>query len=492
LTFPTKLRILGALFFSSGVAALIYEVVWIRLFTISFGNTAEAMSIVLATYLGGIAVGAAGARKFAQRSGRESVILYGLAELFISTYALMVPFLLRGTAPLFQVLYGDGHAIPNALPLVRAIAGSAALFPATCAMGATLPLLARWISTGEGTSARGDAGRGVSVLYSVNLAGATTGAVLSGFILLPAFGFARTLEVACLGSALVGLTALWLARSAVGETTGSPVRTTFPASLPFLPRRVMIPLAFLSGSTCFLYEVAWGRVYGVLFGPTASTLTLILAVFLVGLTGGGLWAGRLKRNSAWWLCAAQAVNAAALIWALAAAGSSPQWIADWLRTHSSQPVQIELMKSILLLMALLPLTLSFGLIFPLTMRLGAADAETFASRIGGLYATNTAGCIAGSVVAAWWLIPALGTERTLLLGGAVNLALALLVLDSIRPRWRKPALAAAGACTIMALFLYPRWDMAAMTAGGYKYAPYYTNSSPVDAGELLWVHEGIS
>ncbi|HUB79727.1 MAG TPA: fused MFS/spermidine synthase, partial [Bryobacteraceae bacterium] len=485
---------LGALFFLSGAAALIYEVVWIRLFAISFGNTAQAMSIVLGIYLGGIAAGSTGASKFARRSGRESLFLYGIAELFVSTYALLIPLLLRGVAPLLEALYGDGHTLPTTVTLVRAIAGSAVLFPATCAMGATLPLLARWISTRKHTTARIDAGRWVSILYSINLAGATGGAILGGFVLLPGLGFARTLEFACAWNALTGLAAMWLARGAETETetADAPAHRAASTARPILPVRVTLPVAFLSGGTCFLYEVAWGRVYGLLFGPTASTLTLILAVFLVGLTGGGVWAGRLKRNPAGWLCAAQAFSAAALIWALAAAGASPPWIADWVRTHSSQPAQIELMKVGLLLLALLPLTLLFGLIFPLTMRAGAADAETFASRIGGLYGINTAGCIAGSVAAGWWLIPALGTERTLLLGGALNLGLALLLLDYLRPKWRGPAFAAAGAGVILAAFFFPRWDMAAMTAGGYKYAPYYTSSNAVHAGDLLWVHEGIT
>ncbi len=356
-------------------------------------------------------------------------------------------------------------------------------------MGATLPFLAGWISA----SAHAAAGRRVNSLYSVNLAGATVGVILSGFTLLPALGFSRTLALACACNFAIGLAALGIARGRTNERKPDE-RKPDPDPQPGLPPRVLIPVAFLSGWTCLLYEVAWGRIYGLLFGPTASTLTLILAVFLAGLTAGSVWAGRLKRNLEAWLTGAQLSCAVALVWAVAGAGASPPWIADWVRANSSDIVRIEAMKLILLGITLLPLTLPFGLTFPLVMRTGISTRAAFAARIGGLYGINTAGCIAGSLCAGWLLIPLLGTERTLLMGGLANLGLGLWLLDRIRPAWRKPVLASAAAGLVLAAVLVPRWDMTAMTAGGYKYAPYFANSGapPLDTGELLSVHEGIA
>jgi hypothetical protein len=74
-------RIVALLFFLSGATALIYEIVWIRLFSISFGNTAQAMSTVLSVFLGGIAAGAAGARRLAGRPSQQCLRLYGFAAL---------------------------------------------------------------------------------------------------------------------------------------------------------------------------------------------------------------------------------------------------------------------------------------------------------------------------------------------------------------------------------------------------------------------------
>src|SRR5271154_30214 len=151
------------LFFLSGATALIYEIVWIRLFAVSFGNTAQAMSTVLGVYLGGIAAGAALARKFVRRPAPQCLRLYGFAEILTSIYALAIPSLLHAAGPLFQALYGTGRGSTLPVILFRATLGSVILFPATLLMGATLPFLAGWISGSEPA----EAGRRVNTLYSV-------------------------------------------------------------------------------------------------------------------------------------------------------------------------------------------------------------------------------------------------------------------------------------------------------------------------------------
>jgi spermidine synthase len=524
-----KPYILAVLFFLSGSTALVYEVVWIRLFAINFGSTVEAMSTVLSVYLGGLAVGAAATRRLTLRSPRKCLRFYGLAEIFTGIYAWAVPSLLRAASPLLKSLYAGGHGSIFTLTLIRATGGAATLLPATIAMGTTLPLLARWIASRQSSRPQIAAGQSLSTLYSINLAGASAGAILSGFALLPALGFTHTLTLACSANVIIGIAAWWIGGETGEEISAPEDRGPIPTVNLGLPNRVLVPVAFLSGWACLLYEVAWGRIYGLLFGPTASTLTLILAVFLVGLTAGGIWAGSLRRNLAGWLCAAEAASALALLGAILAAGASPPWIADWVRLHNASSTQIELMKLALLALTLLPLTIPLGLTFPLIMSLGGStperlialpatkatdkrrgsgrprfpspqspaigpsfSAERFASWIGGIYGINIAGCIVGSIMAGWLLIPAIGTEQTVLLGGLVNLGLGLLVLNRIRPAWRKPVDAAAVAVVVAVALLFPRWDMAAMAAGGYKYAPYYATSSALHRGELLSLHEGVS
>ena len=69
-------------FFLSGVAALIYQTAWTRLFSFVFGTSELAVASVLAAYMGGLAVGAAVVARLTPRI-RRPVLVYGLLELGI-------------------------------------------------------------------------------------------------------------------------------------------------------------------------------------------------------------------------------------------------------------------------------------------------------------------------------------------------------------------------------------------------------------------------
>ena len=123
----------------SGAAALVYEIVWIRLFSISFGNTAQALSTLLSVFLGGLALGAFWVGRL---SVPRPLRLYGIIEICTGLYALAIPWLIQATQPFLNTLYGNGHGEMWTTVVARAILCSAVLVPATVFMGATLPLLA--------------------------------------------------------------------------------------------------------------------------------------------------------------------------------------------------------------------------------------------------------------------------------------------------------------------------------------------------------------
>jgi spermidine synthase len=478
-----------ALFLLSGGTGLVYEIVWIRLFSISFGNTAQALSTVLSVFLGGLALGAFWAGKVSTKySQKRPLQAYGWIEIATGVYALAIPWLIESTQPVLRALYGSGQGSAWVTVAARALLCSAVLVPATVLMGATLPLLARWVSA----TATGESGRRVGVLYTVNLAGASGGALLSGFALLPALGFSRTLQLTCAVNVAIGLVALALSREVESPKAVTNQRSDRTVA-PVLATRIWVTVSFVSGAICMLYEVAWSRTFGLLFGPTASTVTLVLATFLAGLTLGGIAAGRLRNHLIAWLCCAQFACAGLLLWTFLGAGAAPHQVAEWVRAHSAEPAQIELMKIMLLATTLLPLTIAIGLIFPLILRFKPAHELEIAKRIGGMYGVNTAGCICGSLLTGWMLIPLIGTERTLFLGGLLNVGLGLLMFFCIKPGKIKLALVACAAAVVLAMFLVPRWNMAALTAGAYKYAPYYSPAGePFNTEEVVFLKEGKS
>jgi spermidine synthase len=199
------LAVVAAIFFLSGISGLMYQVLWLRLLAVVFGVTAYAASTVLASFMGGLAIGSIVAGRLADRV-RQPLKWFGLVELAIGASALLTPWLLQAAQGLYA---GIATTVPDnmaALTMARLACSAAVLLVPTGLMGATLPLVVR-----SSIVTRGNLGPRVSVLYAVNAAGAITGAILAGFYLIGGIGLRRTFLVAATLNAVVGLTALWLA-----------------------------------------------------------------------------------------------------------------------------------------------------------------------------------------------------------------------------------------------------------------------------------------
>lgn len=487
-------KIVAGLFLASGFTGLVYEVVWIRLFSLNFGNTAQALSTVAAVYLGGLAIGAVLAGRLTVKSPMDALRYYGIAEILTGAYALAIPSLIQITTPWLASVYDSGG---NTL-FLRAVLCVAILAPATVFMGATLPLLAMWNGNSEQS-------RGLASLYSLNLAGAASGALLSGLSLLPMLGYSRTLWFACGLNIAIGVVAMVQKGAApVAEPIATPKpagrqpkRAAAIAPVRTANRTVWLGLAFFSGFVCMLFEVAWARVSGLLLGPTASTVTLMLGSFLAGLAIAAILTQRILRNNnlraiEWWLCGAQIASVILVAWAYLITGAAPGMVAEWVSTHSDAPGRIELMKFGLLSMTVTPLAIALGATFPLLLRVSPNTDGLYARYVGGVYGINAAGCIVGSLLTGWLLIPLLGTQPTVFAGGILCGLMALAMVWNTRPALLPRAAIAMAGIVAIVIFVLPRWNMERMTAGGYKYAEYTSDQSLLGRGQLAYLREGVS
>jgi spermidine synthase len=159
-------------------------------------------------------------------------------------------------------------------------------------------------------------------------------------------------------------------------------------------------------------------------------------------------------------------------------------MAPQFRHHGDSLSGTGFFEAALLAGTLLPLSAAAGMALPLAMRIRGPNG------VGALYSLNTLGCIAGALMAGWLLIPHAGTERTIYLAAAVNAGVATFAAANTRLR-----LAAISAFDmISAAFLFPRWDLAALTAGGYKYAPNYVAAAAEEPhkGEMIFFREGTA
>jgi spermidine synthase len=409
------LPVLLILFFGSGCAALIYEVVWYQMLELAIGSTTISVGVLLAAFMGGLCIGSIGLSRL--RTQMHPLKMYALIEVGIAAFGLLVWL----GVPLIDRVYiaANGVGLPNML--LRALVAAICLLPPTALMGASLPAAARWIeSTRSGVSWWG-------LLYGTNTIGAVFGSLLAGFYLLRMYGVgaatlaavALNLIVAAVSFALAGRTP---ARNRVPDTAEAAADTGGRGS-------IYLTIG-LSGASALGAEVVWTRLMGMLMGSTVYVFSIILAVFLIGLAIGstvGAWTSRTvqPRLALGWC---QILLTVGIAWtAYMIAGSLPYWPIDPLLSGSPWfSFQLDMARC---LWAILPPALLWGASFPLALAAVAGPGQDPARVVGRVYAANTLGAIAGALLVSLILVPTVGTQwsqRVLLAVAAVSAFTALM------------------------------------------------------------------
>src|SRR5690242_10437870 len=131
----STLNALLGLFAVSGVAALIYEVVWFQLLELVIGSSAISLGVLLATYMSGLCAGSLLLPRLTRVSDVAPLRIYAYLELGIGACGLLVLAVVPLVSGLYSAIAGHGaFAI-----IVRAVACAVCLLPPTVLMGATLP-----------------------------------------------------------------------------------------------------------------------------------------------------------------------------------------------------------------------------------------------------------------------------------------------------------------------------------------------------------------
>lgn len=216
------------------------------------------------------------------------------------------------------------------------------------------------------------------------------------------------------------------------------------------PRTGLFLLFFLSGALGLVHEVVWLRLLILVFGSTQLAVSTILTAFMTGLALGSWRLGR--RADRWrapvaaygWLEIGIGLYALAIPWIFE--GLEPAYRAAWDLTSRTGPgfFLFVLARFALLFVALVIPTTLMGGTLPALSRAVVRDEESIGATLGRLYAVNTLGAVAGTALTGFLLIPSLGTGRTILLAGSLNLTLGLAALWMARAVPVAPPAAPAG------------------------------------------------
>lgn len=480
-------------FFLSGACALVYEVIWTRLLGLVMGNTVYAVSTTLAAFMAGLALGSFVFGRLADRMGRPGRF-YGFLEILIGLYCLALPFLISAADPIYSYAYREVSASLAVMTAIRFVIAGLILLVPSALMGASLPILSRLYA-----SDRKKLGWEVGRLYALNTWGAVLGTLLAGFVLLPALGVSVSLGVAAAVNLALGIAVLIATRSEpVRAITAKPkdLPAGKPHSIEGEGRFSTVALAFgVSGLAALIYEVAWTRIISLLIGPSTYAFALMLGCFLTGLALGSAiaarWIDRLRDDAGkvmGLLLLGAAISSLALLPALAA---TVPYIRDITRQHSDSFVLMYgAYFGLIALFLLLPTTI-LGAVFPAAVRAAAPAIGEVGKRVGGLYAANTVGAIAGSVIGGFLLVPALGLSRAVAIGAVFHLVAAILLF--LKSRDRSLAAVCAGV-VIIGFIISPQIDQKKLSSGPYKYL-YVDNAAAervLSSRELLYYKEGVT
>ena len=423
------------LFVCSGACGLAYQVLWLRQLSYVFGVTAYAASTVLAAFMAGLALGSWLAGPLLARI-RRPLRAFGITELLVGLCAVATPAALDLASGFYRMLYQsmpDAFAVQTAARFVSAFV---VLMVPTVLMGLTLPLLsASSLVRGPQFSAR------ISALYAANTAGAVSGAMLTGFVLIGSLGMQRTFLLTAMLNALVGVVAivldrrLQIAEASEPSAAVSGVASGAAGEPPRGPRMVWIAMA-LSGFGSLALEVVWFRVMTQYLDATTYAFTVTLVMVLTGIALGGALAARLltgERDWLAWLAAIQIATGVTVLFGMGVITLSDAGIRPLYR------VSIGLLLPSLLL----------GVSFPVLLKLGVpssrgSDDGGRGKLVGRFYGVNVLGAIGGSLAGGFLLIPAIGTRLSTIVLAGVFVATGL-ALSALHPaRLRMAAIAVTG------------------------------------------------
>lgn len=433
---PVRLTsLLALIFFFSGFASLIYEVVWQRLLTLYYGVGAISTTLIVSVYMLGLGVGALFGGFLAERV-RDKITLYFVVELLIGFFGLVslpfLDFLGRHTAGSSYLVSAPYMFLFLCLP--------------TMLMGITLPLLTkifnRLIQNFLNT---------VSFLYFINTIGAAVGTIFASYVIISFFGLDSGIYFAvAINFILAAL--IFLARY-------FPIGQQDKEFLPELEEErndifgnIAYPLVFITGFLAIGYEIVWFRVIGVLVKDSPYAFSTTLSVYLLGIALGSLAMNKYLRRqktigrSSLFFSLQFLIGICVLVifigyfyltkytfldkFTIMSSGTSPHPI------FISFPLSIKGVLTTLyylfdvflwpMIFVFVP-TILMGASFPLIASLALSQRNKEGKTVANVYFFNITGNVLGGILTGFLLLPHLGTEVTLLVFSSVGIFLGLFV-----------------------------------------------------------------
>jgi spermidine synthase len=462
------------LFTISGFAGLIYQSIWSHYLKLFLGHAAYAQTLVLAIFMGGMALGSWAVSRYTHRIG-DLLRGYAIAELGIG----MLAFLFHRV-----FVFSTGWAFDTVLPslggfgvdLFKWTLASLLILPASVLLGTTFPLM----SAGIMRAYPDVGGRTLAMLYFTNSFGAAFGVLASGFYLIGRLGLPGTLLAA--GAMNVALALLvWLLVRSMPASGRSVARTDAVAPAAGRIEIAVLLIAFFTGTASFIYEITWIRMLTLGLGASTHAFEVMLAAFILAMAIGAYWfRNRITRlgNDLGWLAgilALKAAFAAFAIWIYGDVLALIRWTMLATARNDDGYVLTTVAGFVASSIVMFPSAFCAGISLPLATQVltGRGSGER---SIGRVYAANTAGCILGAAFATHVGMELFGVKGLTGTGALLDAiaAIAALAVAGRRIGRLRVATATAAAALGLGAFLTVQLDLHRMSSGVYRHGVFLT------------------
>jgi spermidine synthase len=464
--------LLFALFAISGFSGLIYESIWSHYLKLFLGHAAYAQTLVLAIFMGGMALGSWLCSRYSSR-WRNLLLGYALAEGLVGLFALLFHPVFDNLTQIAYTSIMPAIGEPATINIFKWSLATLLIFPQSVLLGMTFPLMSAGIIRLFPQSP----GQTIAMLYFTNSIGAAVGVLISGFVFIAWVGLPGTISIAGIINILLALTVWWLAKDHTQAQPISQQAQITPKSHSGNQWLVaLLAISALTGTASFIYEVSWIRMLSLVLGSSTHAFELMLSAFIFGLAFGGLWIRlRIQRinNVVLFLAMVQLAMGILALSTLPLYGNTfeiMRWLLSVLEKNDTGYALFNLSSHGIALAIMLPTTVCAGMTLPLIthslIRLGNGEKS-----IGAVYATNTVGAIIGVFFAIHIGLPELGLKGSLWAGAAIDIGLALFILLYLQPTENaKPVLigTAGGIGALCFVMLFVQLDPYKMASGVYR------------------------
>jgi len=475
ITKSTQINFYIFIFCLSGFSGLIYESIWSHYLKLFLGHAAYAQTLVLAIFMGGMAIGAWLCSRYSLR-WKNLLLIYVIIELGIGCLALifhptfiqLLEFSYQTALPQIENIY--------AINLYKWSLSALVILPQSILLGMTFPLM----SAGLIRMNPKKSGSLIAILYFANSLGAAFGVLFSGYFLIKILGLPGTILCAGIINLLIALL-VWLSIKITKQRTLAsqqakekitPVHT--PINTQWI--KLLLLTALLTGCASFIYEIAWIRMLSLVLGSSTHAFELMLSVFIFGLALGGYW---IKKRIDHIKVPMRTLANLQIIMGISALLTLPfynytfefmQLTINTLAKTNSGYVAFNI-SSLILCLIMLPATFCAGMTLPLISH-ALIKSHYGEKSIGQVYAFNTIGAIIGVFAATHFIMPLFGLKQLVIFGAAIDITLGIILLKKLTTKkiqlLIKPIFI-CGVISIPMIAIFIQLDTYKMASGVYRH-----------------------